>query len=69
MEVVLTSSGIIVVPGLDFKFLVRAKEPYGALENLCLISRTSLETPCTLEVYIMKYATKKNVFMDFRRNV
>jgi hypothetical protein len=69
MEVAVVSSGIIVKPGLDFKSLVLAKETYGALEYLYLISRTSLETPCTLEVYIMKNATKKNVFIEFRGNV
>jgi len=60
VEVAVTSSGIIVIPGVDFKSLVRAKETYGALENLYLISWTSLETACTLEVYVMKYATKKS---------
>ena len=69
MEVSVTSSGIIVIPGLDFKSLVLAKETYGALENLYLISWTSLETPCTLVVYIMKYAIKKKVFIYFRWNV
>jgi len=38
VEVAVTSSGINVIPGVDFKSLVRAKEPCGALENLYLIS-------------------------------
>ena len=63
VEVAVTSYGIIVIPSVDFKSLVRAKDPYGTMENLYLISWTSLETACTLEVYIMKYATKKKNFI------
>ena len=64
----MTSSDIIILPGLYFNPTVRAKETYGDLENLYLVSWGSLETPCRLEVYIMKYVTKKKVFIEFRRN-